>query len=434
MRETILANSVQQLIVQYVMFTGDLGTEFENKKRSELERVRNHQSLLELEEIPSLKRSIQVDETKLSKLKADKEGYSALKEKLTTKREKLWGDIDEANSLLQDPVLRSDALFQLNILKNELDRVDRQLDVLEKQITDNDGSEDRLQKRVNKYKETIAKQEKFRKEFASRVAEIASEELSSAYPKKVNTFPESDDTDLVVLNNLMNRYQREVMLTDAVRNVGFSIQGDLRENALENVREMVIGTSVFYNVLDRLQDPGNPVWRILTSSYNKDNWNEKVAHSYFKAQGNSSVVVVRDSPLKFRIQQGKNDPAALIESQLAISRSIASATFSVLAATQGLSLPDQPELSEGETDVSASRPNVTAEQAALQRSLEDQASLELFSQILSNLGRNLQTSRTNLERITPGASEGEDQQLRAERQRLESLLTQYKALLAGLKE
>jgi hypothetical protein len=78
------------------------------------------------------------------------------------------------------------------------------------------------------------------------------------------------------------------------------------------------------------------VWREITDPSNEENWTGIYARTFYHAQGNTGVVVVRDRVGQFRVHQAKNDPTALVQGQLRISRTIASALTDVLAASFGV--------------------------------------------------------------------------------------------------
>lgn len=88
--------------------------------------------------------------------------------------------------------------------------------------------------------------------------------------------------------------------------------------------------------LERLQNPGDPVWRVVTAKENKKKWNKQFSKIYFFAEGNSGVVIVRDSPMDYRVQEGANNPAALVQAQLGVSRAIADAAIQIAGATAGI--------------------------------------------------------------------------------------------------
>ena len=93
------------------------------------------------------------------------------------------------------------------------------------------------------------------------------------------------------------------------------------------------------NDLDRLQDPADPLWRVLSDPQNDWKWNSAFATNFFYAEGNSSVVLVRESPIHYRVQRGNNNPTALVQSQLEISGAIADAAIEVAGAASGIKLP-----------------------------------------------------------------------------------------------
>jgi len=112
--------------------------------------------------------------------------------------------------------------------------------------------------------------------------------------------------------------------------------GDMGRTAIGDLAQ---STSFLNSQIDRLQNPADPVWRTVTTQENETKWNTTFSQTYFYSEGNNSVVVVRDTPMSFRVQQGNNNPAALIESQLQISRAIASGAISISGALLGVQLP-----------------------------------------------------------------------------------------------
>ncbi len=90
--------------------------------------------------------------------------------------------------------------------------------------------------------------------------------------------------------------------------------------------------------LDRLQNASSPVWRVVTDPKNAENWNTKFSETHFYAEGNAGVVVVRDSPIKYRVQEATNNPAALVQAQLQVSRAVADAAIQIAGASTGVPL------------------------------------------------------------------------------------------------
>jgi hypothetical protein len=123
-------------------------------------------------------------------------------------------------------------------------------------------------------------------------------------------------------------------IADVATNLPDSIGiGDRGTTALN---ELLQSTTLLYSQIDRLQDPADPIWRVVSDPANEPKWNTKFSETYFYAEGNSSIVVVRDTPMSFRPQYGQNNPAALVQSQLQISRAIGNAAISVAAVATGL--------------------------------------------------------------------------------------------------
>lgn len=103
-----------------------------------------------------------------------------------------------------------------------------------------------------------------------------------------------------------------------------------------SLAKLVRMSSLWNSQIDRLQDPSDPVWKIVTDPENKKKWNTQFSKTRFRAEGNSSVVVVRDNPMAYRVQQGTNNPTAAIQSQLDISRALGSVLISVAGSVYGL--------------------------------------------------------------------------------------------------
>jgi hypothetical protein len=100
--------------------------------------------------------------------------------------------------------------------------------------------------------------------------------------------------------------------------------------------ELVRNSSRFTELIDRLQDAGDSVWRIVTDPANEAHWNSQPVGTRFYAQGNSSVVVVRHDPMRYDVHEATNDPVALIKGQLAISHAVTKAALTVAGAASGM--------------------------------------------------------------------------------------------------
>jgi hypothetical protein len=120
------------------------------------------------------------------------------------------------------------------------------------------------------------------------------------------------------------------------------------EQANAAVRE-TITASLFRSMqeFESLQDAADPAWRVVRDPRNEDKWIEQKAQTYFYSEGKNSVVVVRDRPDDFRVQNATNNPTALVRSQLEISRAVTNAAITIGGAALGApklaaKLPTQP--------------------------------------------------------------------------------------------
>ena len=120
-----------------------------------------------------------------------------------------------------------------------------------------------------------------------------------------------------------------------------SLRGALPEDASAQtaLSGLVRSSSRFAELIDRLQDAGDPVWRTVTNPANDAHWNTMITESGFFAQGKSNVVIVRQDAMRYDIHEGTNDPAALVRAQLEISRAVANAAINVAGAATGIKVP-----------------------------------------------------------------------------------------------
>jgi len=127
-------------------------------------------------------------------------------------------------------------------------------------------------------------------------------------------------------------------ITDAMK-AAFEVSGGPGPNLTPQAQTVIgqIASSFdFMNTqIDRLQDPSDPAWRILSKPENQGKWQTYYAETVFYAEGKTDVVFVRDRVGHFRLQRGKNNPAALIQGQFKITRAVASGLVDVLAAAAG---------------------------------------------------------------------------------------------------
>ena len=162
----------------------------------------------------------------------------------------------------------------------------------------------------------------------------------------------------------------------------------LGDRGMTSLNELTRSSSLLYSQIDRLQDPADPVWRIVTASENESKWNEEFSETYFLAEGNSSVILVRDTPISFRIQQGKNNPAALIQGQLQVSRAVAQAAISIAGASTGIPLSEIAEPGKKTDDaVEKSQLSESEELARTKAAVERKGIVRM--QAIKNLRQNL---------------------------------------------
>lgn len=169
--------------------------------------------------------------------------------------------------------------------------------------------------------------------------------------------------------------------------------------------------------IDALQDAADPVWREITAKVNEPKWNPNFSQTLFYSEGNTSVVVTRDRLGHFRVQRGRNNPAAVIQGQLKVSRAIASGLTDILGATIGVSGLSGKLPGGAQPDPSASTPMV--EIAAGQDALVA-AELVRREAAITNLQGNLDALIVRLEAATGTSREAE-------------LVAQLRAVLNGHK-
>lgn len=125
-------------------------------------------------------------------------------------------------------------------------------------------------------------------------------------------------------------------ITDAMNAALAVSKGPGLTPAARDVAGQIAGSYEFLNTqINRLQDPADPAWRILSKLENQVKWQTYYAETAFCAKGKTDVVFVRDRLGHFRLQRGKNNPAALIQGQFKITRAVASGLVDVLAAAAG---------------------------------------------------------------------------------------------------
>ena len=209
--------------------------------------------------------------------------------------------------------------------------------------------------------------------------------------------------------------------------------------------------------LERLQDPADPVWRTLADPVNEEKWTKQFTRTFFYAEGNSSTVIVRDAVNSFRVQNGRNNPAALIKGQLEISRAVANAAIEVAGAASGIPVgsltkiptrkpktgPETPsDTAPGETpaDEDASDDDSgTDDTASTGTSAEDlarrQATVErqrdVRRQALRNLERSLGSLRGEFAALPDKEEDADKKRRQALLGRLQSTLKAHQAIFAA---
>jgi hypothetical protein len=169
------------------------------------------------------------------------------------------------------------------------------------------------------------------------------------------------------------------------------------------LHDLVVSTTFLFSQIDRVQDPADPVWRIITAPENQGRWNTTFSETYFYSEGNNSVVLVRDTPASFRIQRGNNNPAALIQGQLQISRAIANAAIAVAGAAAGVPVPKLPGAGGAASPVGADGSSADAELATKRKTAIDRKAA-VHAAALSGLRRQIVALRGELERATNQAA------------------------------
>ncbi|WP_421765482.1 hypothetical protein [Ekhidna sp.] len=160
------------------------------------------------------------------------------------------------------------------------------------------------------------------------------------------------------------------------------------ESRTNDLAKFIQDKNFLFNQLDRLQDFGHVDWKNIAMKMDDPNsWKREFTSTEFEAEGNSSVVLVRDSPVSFRPQQVNNDPSALIQSQLQISRAATGMALSVAGAVAGIDLESSPNIDLSTAEVSSTN---EGQKAALERRME------LREIALNNLIKNLQNIEEDL--------------------------------------
>lgn len=203
-----------------------------------------------------------------------------------------------------------------------------------------------------------------------------------------------------------------------------TLRSQLPDNATAQtaLAGLVRGSTQFLEQIDRLQDHGNPVWRIVTDPANAGHWNALMPPlTAFYAQGKSSVAIVRHDPKRFEVHEGTNNPAALIQGQLEISRAIANAALSVAGTPSGLRLPGEAQQPATESEAGTAS---SAAAAVIRRKADAEEARRVRERTIRGLELALAGIQANL-----AAGGNSAEVLRNQRSRLESVLKAYRLQL-----
>lgn len=96
---------------------------------------------------------------------------------------------------------------------------------------------------------------------------------------------------------------------------------------------------------------GSVAWKeIIYQSDSTKAWKRVFGKTFWKASGNSEVVIVKDSPVDFRVKQGRNDPRNIIATQMIVSRSVGDLGMALagfkLNSTGSITVEEEGEIAE----------------------------------------------------------------------------------------
>jgi len=194
------------------------------------------------------------------------------------------------------------------------------------------------------------------------------------------------------------------------------------ESARVAFANLVRNGAVLSELIDRVQDTGDPVLRYISSPENAGNWNLEHSKTYFYAQGKSSVVIVRDNAGRYTLHEANNNPAGLIKGQLEISRAVANAAMTIATAQSGLRIPRKSEAEGGgATDIDTGAGEALAKRKA-NAAVTEQNYAKAISQLQLQLGSVL-SSIAN--------ANGNTAVLASQKIRLQAILKAYRTTFAA---
>jgi hypothetical protein len=170
----------------------------------------------------------------------------------------------------------------------------------------------------------------------------------------------------------------------------------------DQLQALVRSSAAVFNLVDRLQDPADPIWRTISQPGNESKWRNSFTETFFYAEGNTSVVIVRDTPFSFRVLKATNNPTALVQGQLQISRAIANAAIAIAGAATGAPVPKLPGASG--PSVPADGDEGTNPEQLAKRKAKVERQLAVRAQAIRNLRRDLAALRGQLERAQDQAA------------------------------
>lgn len=227
-----------------------------------------------------------------------------------------------------------------------------------------------------------------------QVSASAFDEVRVGLSELANLVSEGYNVDMDNLLQMVSASEKESFTTfkssfDKLANVFAQIPKTLsRENRTNELAKFVIDKNLMDSQLDRLQDFGHVHWKEIARNLDSaEYWSRKFTSTEFSAQGNSSIILVRDSPINFRPQQINNDPSALIQSQLQISRATTGLALSIAGAIGGIDINQSPAANIPAEEVTNTN---IGNRAAIERRIE------LREKSLSNLISNLENIESDL--------------------------------------
>ena len=134
------------------------------------------------------------------------------------------------------------------------------------------------------------------------------------------------------------------------------------------------------------------------------------------------MVVVRDSPIKYRVQDASNNPAALVQAQLGVSRAVADAAIQIAGATTGVPLlsvtqAENKTLRTDNSNYGQQTETLTAKKAELK------AQKQIFQRSFDAIEGNIDSYIRQLKELTPKSGGNRNDQDKIND--LADLITQY---------